>query len=247
MSSDNENPLSVINEVITKGDLTKLNADERLEYYNGVCKSVGLNPLTMPFVFMTLQGKMTLYARKDATDQLRKIHGISIEIVSREMVDGLYVVTARATDRSGRCDESVGAVNLGALKGEQAANAIMKAETKAKRRVTLSIAGLGLLDENEVDTIPNAASVDFNIETGEIVDRSVPVKTHTSPKHEGLMMVSQKGVEYLGGLIFDAGDDIAGITDSIMFEYNIKRFEDLTRIQYEAVVKKLRKMIEDNK
>ena len=32
----------------------------------------------------------------------------------------------------------------------------MKAETKAKRRVTLSICGLGMLDETEVETIPGA-------------------------------------------------------------------------------------------
>jgi hypothetical protein len=30
----------------------------------------------------------------------------------------------------------------------------MKAETKAKRRVTLSIVGLGMLDESELETIP---------------------------------------------------------------------------------------------
>jgi hypothetical protein len=34
------------------------------------------------------------------------------------------------------------------------ANALMRAETKAKRRVTLSIAGLGWLDETEFDIVP---------------------------------------------------------------------------------------------
>ncbi len=32
----------------------------------------------------------------------------------------------------------------------------MKAETKSKRRVTLSLCGLGMLDESEVETIPGA-------------------------------------------------------------------------------------------
>ena len=32
----------------------------------------------------------------------------------------------------------------------------MRAETKAKRRVTLSLCGLAVLDELEVETIPNA-------------------------------------------------------------------------------------------
>lgn len=38
--------------------------------------------------------------------------------------------------------------------GDALANALMKAGTKSKRRVTLSIAALGWLDETEVETIP---------------------------------------------------------------------------------------------
>ena len=34
---------------------------------------------------------------------------------------------------------------------------MMKAETKAKRRVTLSICGLGVLDETEVENVPHQA------------------------------------------------------------------------------------------
>jgi hypothetical protein len=47
-------------------------------------------------------------------------------------------------------------VTVGHLKGDALANALMKAETKAKRRVTLSIAGLGWLDETELETIPQS-------------------------------------------------------------------------------------------
>lgn len=54
----------------------------------------------------------------------------------------IYIITARAKDRTGREDESTGAVALGTLKGNALANALMKCETKAKRRVPLSIAGL---------------------------------------------------------------------------------------------------------
>jgi len=42
--------------------------------------------------------------------------------------------------------------------GEARANLMMKAETKAKRRVTLSICGLGMLDETEVESLPPAAT-----------------------------------------------------------------------------------------
>ena len=155
--------------LVIGGDLASLSPHERVTYYNKVCESLGLNPLTKPFSYIRLSGKLTLYASKDATEQLRKIHDISIEILSRELVDDLYIVTARATDKTGRQDEAIGAVSLAGLRGEAKANAIMKCETKSKRRVTLSIAGLGMLDEHEVHTIEGAKLAEVNYETGEIV------------------------------------------------------------------------------
>src|SRR5260370_32382559 len=70
--------------------------------------------------------------------------------------EDVYIVRARATMPDGRTDESLGAVSLAGLEGEALANALMKAETKAKRRVALSICGLGMLDETEVETLPSA-------------------------------------------------------------------------------------------
>jgi hypothetical protein len=141
-----------IEQVLGYGDLTKLTPTQRTAYYTRVCESLGLNPLTRPFEFINLSGKLVFYARRDCTDQLRKIHAVSITIVSRERVDDCYVVTARASFPDGRTDESIGAVPLGAnVKGEALANALMKAETKAKRRVTLAICGLSVLDETELD------------------------------------------------------------------------------------------------
>jgi len=143
--------LGEIERVLVMGDLARLNPQQRTVYYNRVCESVGLNPLTRPFEYITLNGKLTLYARKDATDQLRSLRGITIRIAERTVVDDIMCVTAEATDRHGRTDSSLGAVSVGGLRGEARANALMKAETKAKRRVTLSICGLGFLDESELE------------------------------------------------------------------------------------------------
>ena len=145
-----------IEQVLIAGDLSKLNPEQRVSYYNRVCESLGLNPLTRPFEYITLQGKLTFYARKDCTEQLRSLRKISIGIVSRETTEGVYVVTARASDAGGRSDESIGAVPIDKVQGESRANAIMKAETKAKRRVTLSFCGLGILDESEAESVPGA-------------------------------------------------------------------------------------------
>jgi hypothetical protein len=141
--------LAQLEQVVIQGNLANLSENERIGYYARVCESLGLNPLTRPFEYITLNGKLTLYARKDATDQLRDLHGVTIDRLERERSDDLQIVTAYAKDRYGRTDSSIGAVSIKGLSGEALANALMKAETKAKRRVTLSIVGLGWMDEVE--------------------------------------------------------------------------------------------------
>ncbi len=148
--------LGAIEAALVQGDLSGLTTEERISFYNRTCESLDLNPLTKPFEYLNLNGKLVLYALKGAADQLRKNQNVSVSIVGREQVGDVYVVTARATLPSGRTDESTGAVAIGHTKGEALANLYMKCETKAKRRVTLSICGLGMLDESEVETIPNA-------------------------------------------------------------------------------------------
>src|SRR5690606_14833750 len=70
---------------------------------------------------------------------------------------GLCIVSVTARTPDGRTDSELGVVPIEGLKGNNLANAIMKAITKAKRRVTLSIVGLGWLDETEVQDIPDHA------------------------------------------------------------------------------------------
>jgi hypothetical protein len=155
--------------VILRADLAKLSDGERVTHYNAVCASAGLNPLTRPFEYITLNGKLVLYARKDATDQLRALHRVSVQVIRQDMDAGLVMVTARATTPDGRFDEDFGAVPLPA-QGEARANALMKAITKAKRRVTLSICGLGFLDESEIEGIPAEARAVPNVVIPDVIE-----------------------------------------------------------------------------
>src|SRR4249920_133971 len=148
---------TTVERVLLDGDLGQLSAAQRVTYYGKVCDTLGLNPLTRPFEYLVLNNKLTLYARREATEQLRHLHHVSLTIAAREVVEETYIVTARAVLPDGRTDESIGAKSIANLKGEARANAMMTAETKAKRRVTLSICGLGLLDETEVADIPAQA------------------------------------------------------------------------------------------
>lgn len=172
LAQQDQDRFSIIEQVVITGDLAKLSSQQRVEYYRKVCESVGLNPFTSPFAYINLNGKLKLYVTKDATEQLRRLHGISITSLDGRLVDDLYIVTATAQSRDGRIDQATGAVSVAGKKGEDKANALMKSETKAKRRVTLSMAGLGWLDESEVDSIPGAQRVYVDTGTGEIVNQA---------------------------------------------------------------------------
>lgn len=152
-----EKAAAIAEAVLIRGDLADLTPQERAKYCVKVCQSVGLNPLTRPFEYITLNGRLTLYARKDATDQLRAMYKISVTDLIESEREGVFIVTAKVANADGRTDAAKGAVTIIGLKGDALANALMKAETKAKRRATLSICGLGMLDETELETIPAAA------------------------------------------------------------------------------------------
>jgi hypothetical protein len=150
---------SIANQLILQGDLSKLSANDKVRYYNGYCERMGLDPFTKPFDILRLNGKEILYCTRSGTQQLNKLHKVSHLITSRDTnaEAGVYIVTSKASLPDGRCTESIGAVNIAGLKGEAYANAIMKAETKAKRRATLDLLGLGVIDESEAESIPNAS------------------------------------------------------------------------------------------
>lgn len=146
-------------EIIVKGNLALLTEEQKAQYLLAVCQACDLNPATRPFEFINMKGKLVLYALKSCSEQLRKRDRVSLAVVKTEDAGGVYVVTVQATTPDGRVDTDIGAVALGNLTGEERANAIMKAVTKAKRRTTLSICGLGMLDESEVESVAQADPV----------------------------------------------------------------------------------------
>jgi hypothetical protein len=212
-------PGTIMEAVIAKGNLRELSPEQRAKYYTATCESMGLNPLTKPFDYIDLNGKLTLYATRTATDQLRRINGVSVTAIERDTVDGIHIVTVRVRDNEGREDEEIGAVSLDNLAGEKLANAYMKAVTKAKRRATLSISGLGWLDETEVDTIPDArrvpvssyvpddeptidiAEAEYQVdgETGEITDDDSDFDEDVA--HDNIPQMSEVEEEYLAAIL----------------------------------------------
>ena len=181
-----EDAASALDLVISTNDLSKLTPSQRLAYYGARCEALKLNPRLRPFQYLTLDKKLVLYADKGCADQLRAIWKVSV-LTKAERVGDCYMVTATATTPDGRTDQDIGAVSIiepdtirrwdndtngwrhdanpragKQIQGDALANAIMKATTKAKRRVTLSICGAGLPDEEDIAEQPGAVRVDLD-------------------------------------------------------------------------------------
>jgi hypothetical protein len=178
--------LDILEKLIVDGDLSKLSQEERLRYYHLTCERLDLDPMSQPLSYLKLNNKLVLYAGRGATDQIARKAGISRRIVRTEILTGkVYLVVAEATDASGRVEQSTGAVNIENLFGENLVNALLRAETKAKRRAVLSFTGAGMLDETEVETIPGARPIAPTVTTttGEVTDPPADAKTLARLRH----------------------------------------------------------------
>ena len=168
--------------VVTTGDCSRLTPAQKVAYYRNRCEVAGLDERTAPFQFIPAGGKLILYATKAASEQLVLKHRLKVEVLSQETDKDIRVVTVRVTAPDGRQTDDIGCVTVGKAIGDALCNALMKAVTKAKRRAVLSICGLGMLDETEIETIPGAGPpipAEFQVrepvrETRQLQETSVP-------------------------------------------------------------------------
>ncbi len=157
------------------GDLRALTPKERVVYYHLLCEKLSLDPALAPIQFLELDGKLRPYITRAGAEALRKVHGVSTSLLRSEVQEGLFVVAVRATLPDGRHEEAVAVADIRDKKGDALVNACLFAETKAKRRATLSLLGLGyFLDETEALSIPTARFASFDTETGEVTPAPSP-------------------------------------------------------------------------
>ena len=160
----------ILADVVAAGkDTTALSRDHRAAMLTGLARRLGLNPLSNAVMFLKTNGRETLYVTKQGTDQIA-----AREKLCRETIKGPEVIEiekrrvvfcqVRATHPDGRSEVSTATLLL-----TDPVNDLMKCETKAKRRATLSVCGLGLLAEDEIETIPGARTVPADVLAAPIV------------------------------------------------------------------------------
>ena len=175
--------VAVAESLALRGDISGLSPENRIRYYLKTCKDLGLNPSAQPFAFLRLNGKEVMYPTRGATDQLARIHGVNREITDGpKIIDlgGAKILFAVCRASIGpRVETATAAVPLPAG-AENICNAVMKTETKARRRATLAILGLALLDESELDTIPSSQRVDLGAPAVADLERVAALPESTS-------------------------------------------------------------------
>lgn len=200
---------TAVQNALAKNDYSKLTDQERAVLLNKTCESMGLNPLGQPFGFFDQAGKTVLYAKRSCSDQLGKIHGLSLIECGETFNEKTRILTVKVKmrDRDGREHMNRGDVFIGPnVTGEALANLYMKCHTKAVRRCTLSMCGLGFLDETEVEDIRQSSqallpgksntTIEFasqaqKVELGELFKRVAEIE----PNLQELYKTSHPGVD----------------------------------------------------
>lgn len=178
--------ISGLEMALIKNDLSEMAPDERIKYYIRVCESLQLNPVTRPFNYIMFKGEgdrevLQLYPTKNCAEQLREQHGVSLGAPKITFLDDLVQVEIDAT-KGNRKDTDCGIVSLankyGKLTGQNKANAIMKAISKAKRRVTFSICSMGFLNDisDEAEEV-GFEVVDADLETVKELPKGKTIRT----------------------------------------------------------------------
>jgi hypothetical protein len=149
-----------IKEYFRSGNIAQLNADEQDFIKAKLCERYNLDPVLRPFELISFAGgQQKFYMTASATNQLANVLGLTREVVQLEldeqrMIAKCTVRVSNPNNRSETCNafiaiskfappkERGGIPTKVLLEGEDLANTLMKLETKAKRKATMSFFGI---------------------------------------------------------------------------------------------------------
>ena len=176
-------------------DLESLNEQQRQDYIVAVCQHMGV-PENLNLVALTRiddgegPARLVAYAKRGATENVRNARGITISSLTSQVINGSIVFTAVGTDNKGRQEIATGAKYIDGLKDVRLDDALMTAQTRALRRLTLQFVGAGVLDESEVHqgrtvVVPQQASgLVLAAAQPSVQPSNAPGKDITPPKAE---------------------------------------------------------------
>jgi len=168
-------------------DLSNLTEEQKQEYVGAVCDHLEVpKELNLVRLIWSDEGdgarRQVAYVLKGATDIIREKRKITTESLTSQIVQGSVVFTATGKDKEGRQEIAVGSAFIGNAIGKNLDNAIMTAQTRATRRMTIQFVGGGVLDESEVNSF-----------TTNIASQSIPLAQLSLAPAPSVMPSSEPG------------------------------------------------------
>jgi len=162
-----------IQDILTKsgGRCDQLNIDQQAEYKIYLCAKIGVSPTLQPIDLIPTKNGLRPYLNKGAAELIRDTRKISIADIEVSEKNGMFVAVCKVRGLNGRIDCDMGACPLNGTEKSPMApyNSLMKAVTKAKRRATLSMCGLGAIIEEAHPTEYNGNEVEQQVPQSSIL------------------------------------------------------------------------------
>src|SRR5208282_2355843 len=145
-------PMSKLKIVHNLDGLSKQEIDQ---YLRDISEYLGIDPDLNAFDTIWMNSddgmkRLQVYARRGTTDMLRDKWSVSVTAMDKVDMAGTATFRAVGAKLTGRQEIAIGSAFTDGLSGQKLADAIMTAETRAGRRLTLKFTGLGILDVSEV-------------------------------------------------------------------------------------------------
>jgi hypothetical protein len=168
---------AAVKEYFRSGNVAAMTDDERDYVRVKLCQKYDLDPILRPFDLISFNGGMKFYMTASATNQLANAKSLTREVLLLEVnaEQMLARCTVKVSDTNGRAETANAFIAVSKflaptkenpvprkvlMDGEDLANALLKLETKAKRRATMSFFGVmdaGYDNEDRQQTAPLAA------------------------------------------------------------------------------------------
>ncbi len=236
IKQNNEVSAAVMNRFLQTGDVKPFNEVDKLKIMHGICERLGVDPVARPLELLEFNGKQVWYLSATGCEMIAAKWNMSFEIVKHEINkdEGLVECIMRGTvPQTGRKDEATAFVQCAKknLKGEieqffglDMANARMKCETKARRRLIKRLAGLDYIDEDDLKEIQKQTKTETMTSLIDNYQKSIEIKDElydkTRPEHKRLLAEKCKELGLDPKLENDK--QIILLTQDLLIKENIK-------------------------
>ena len=227
-------------EQLIRGDVSSVPREALLRYVFTFCERVGISPLAVPFSLLKTQRGMQLVANRNFYDAVASKYSVSRECVGEGFFEGtkLYYTRYRATTPDGRVTEDMALVDTAGLNGNDLANAIMKAHTKGRNRVTRAHLGFPFPDETEAETVPGASVVSIE-EMPNAGNGEPPAPEPEPPK------ANDQQIKRIHALAKKIGMDEKAYRAFLEQRFGVRSSKSLTPEQAEELAREMAQMVRE--